>query len=294
MREDIGLLLVASVSLMAAIALLVAEGPDGPRSTARPPSGRPSVVAPAGGGAAGLMVLVCSGWVVPAVVVGVAGAVGIRSRLRRRPRQDAARTDALASWIENLRDVLLAGDQPIGAIGATVDTCPAAIRPEVRRLALGLGHLEPEPALRRFADDIDDPLGDLVAAGLLIAVERGARTVDVLTSLAAQARSQADRRRLVDAERAPLQREVALLSIVMAALVGVLLLFGRSAYLRAYDSVDGQFVLGTVLVLYVLLLVRVRRLATHPSPRRFLLGPAATIAPTEADDAHRPTIGSPT
>ena len=29
-------------------------------------------------------------------------------------------TEALAAWIEHLRDVLIAGDQPIGAIGATV------------------------------------------------------------------------------------------------------------------------------------------------------------------------------
>ena len=41
-------------------------------------------------------------------------------RRDRRLETDVERTDAFASWIENLRDVLIAGDQPIGAINATV------------------------------------------------------------------------------------------------------------------------------------------------------------------------------
>jgi hypothetical protein len=47
----------------------------------------------------------------------------------------------------------------------------------VRRLAAGLGRHDPDLVFRRFADDVDDPIGDLVAVGLLIAVRRGARTV---------------------------------------------------------------------------------------------------------------------
>ena len=138
------------------------------------------------------------------------------------------RTDALASWIENLRDVLVAGDQPVGAINATVATCPSAIKPQVRRLAAGLGRQDPDIVFRRFADDLDDPLGDLVAAGLLIAVQRGARTVAVLSSLAEQARRQADRRRLVEAERAPIQREVTLLTLIMGSLIVAVLVLGRA------------------------------------------------------------------
>ncbi len=180
------------------------------------------------------------------------------------------RIDALASWIENLRDVLIAGDQPVGAINATVTTCPAAIKPQVRRLAAGLGRQDPAIVFRRFADDIDDPLGDLVAAGLLIAVQRGARTAAVLGSLAEQARRQADRRRLVEAERAPIQREVTLLTVIMGSLVVGLLVFGRSEYLEPYDTAGGQLFLGAVLAIYAVLLLRVQRLARFPKPSRFL------------------------
>ena len=218
------------------------------------------------------IVLAFSGWLVAAAVVAVGSwsAVGVWQRRDRRAVSDVERTDALASWIENLRDVLVAGDQPVGAINATVATCPTPIKPQVRRLAAGLGRQDPALVFRRFADDLDDPLGDLVAAGLLIAVQRGARTAAVLSSLADQARRQADRRRLVEAERAPVQREITLLTIIMGSLVVGLLVFGRAEYLDAYDTPGGQVFLALVLGIYALLLVRVQRLAHSPRPSRFL------------------------
>ena len=123
---------------------------------------------------------------------------------------------------------------------------------------------------RRFADDIDDPIGDLVATGLMIAVRRGARTVGVLSALAEQARQHADRRRLVEAERAPTRREVTMLTAIMAALVVALFVFGRSDYLQAYDEASGQLFLAVAVAGYAGLLVRVQRLARFPRASRFL------------------------
>jgi hypothetical protein len=164
----------------------------------------------------------------------------------------------------------MAGEQPLGAITSTVAACPAIIRPQVRRLAVGLARQEPDIVFRRFADELDDPLADLVASGLSIAVRRGARTVPVLTALAEQTRQQVDRRRLVEAERAPTRREVRALTAIMGALVLGLLLLGRSAYLTAYDSVTGQVLLAAALTGYAALLLRVQRLAAFPRPGRFL------------------------
>jgi hypothetical protein len=246
-----------------------------------------------GAGASGLLVVASSGWLLAGAVVGVATwwAIATWQRRDRHGVGDVERTDALASWIENLRDVLIAGDQPIGAINATVATCPAPIRPQVRRLAAGLGRQDPAVVFRRFADDIDDPLGDLVAAGLLIAVQRGARTAAVLTSLAEQSRRQSDRRRLVEAERAPIQREVTLLSVVMGSLVVGLLVFGRSDYLAAYDTAGGQLFLASVLGIYALLLLRVQRLGHHPRPSRFLTADAAAIGSMERAPVRRDAGG---
>jgi hypothetical protein len=144
------------------------------------------------------------------------------------------------------------------------------IRAPVRRLAAGLGRQDPDVVFRRFADDLDDPLGDLVATGLSIAVRRGARTVPVLTALAEQTRQQVDRRRLVEAERAPTRREVQALTLIMSLLIVGLLVFGRSRYLAAYDEPAGQLFLAASLAGYAALIVRVQRLAAFPRPSRFL------------------------
>jgi len=270
MNLDVALLVASTVAGVLAVVVL-ATGDDQlprPRRGARP--GVP--VRLAGAGVAALAVVAASGWLVAALIVGVGCwyAIGAWQQRDAGGVSDLQRIDALASWIENLRDVLIAGDQPIGAINATVATCPAAIRPQVRRLAAGLGRQDPAIVFRRFADDIDDPLGDLVAAGLLIAVQRGARTAAVLSSLAEQARRQSDRRRLVEAERAPIQREVTLLTVIMGTLVLGLLVFGRAEYLEPYDSAGGQLFLSLVLAIYAMLLLRVQRLARFPRPSRFL------------------------
>jgi len=269
------MLLILSTALFV-LAVIVAIVPvDDSNTEAAPRSAALTsahVVRAAWSGGMGIVVLAVSGWVLPGLIIAAATWFWVAAFQRRNTGRsnDVERTDALASWIENLRDVLLAGDQPIGAIASTVPTTSPIIRPAVRRLSAALGHQDPDIAFRRFADELDDPLGDLVSAGLLIAVQRGARTVAVLTALAEQARAGANRRRIVDAERAPIQREVLLLSMIMGALVMVLLVFGRSSYLDAYDTSEGQLFLGTVLAIYAVLLLRVQRLSRFPKPTRFL------------------------
>ena len=204
MNIDSAVLVASTLAGVLAVLVLFAGGDPTPRPSIK--AGTGGLARAAGAAAAALIVLAASGWLLAAAVIAAGSwyAIGAWQQQDARGASDVQRIDALASWIENLRDVLIAGDQPIGAINATVATCPAAIKPQVRRLAAGLGRQDPAVVFRRFADDIDDPLGDLVAAGLLIAVQRGARTTAVLGSLAEQARRQADRRRLVQAERAPI------------------------------------------------------------------------------------------
>lgn len=273
--------LVVLLSLLAVLGVAVAVMPP---TAATSPSISAGTVRRVGvrggfGFAVGLLVFVVSGWVLPGLVVG-AGAFWLIGEIQRRERSsdaDIARLDALASWIENVRDVLMAGEQPIGAINSTVASCHPVIRPAVRRLGAGLGRQDPDIVFRRFADDLDDPVADLVAAGLSIAIRRGARTVPVLSALAEQTRQQVNRRRLVEAERAPTRREVQALTLIMGILVVALLVFGRSQYLDAYDEPAGQAFLTTALLGYVALIVRVQRLAAFPRPSRFLTG--ATPAP---------------
>ena len=299
MSASAAALVMSTLAGVAAVLVLVPvvrtrpdrEPPDISRRPSTEPAGVHAARVAAAAATAAVVVAV-SGWLVPALVAGIGAWIAVSAWQRRIAGRvdDVARTDALASWIENLRDVLVAGDQPVGAIQATVTTCPPAIHPQVRRLAAGLGRQEPDSVFRRFADELDDPLGDLVAAGLLIAVRRGARTAAVLSALAEQARRQADRRRLVAAERAPVQREVTLVTVIMGSLVIGLLLFGRAEYLEPYDSAGGQLFLGVVLVSYSLLLVRVQRLGRAQRPGRFLTAGDPRTAP--AATAGNPIAGA--
>jgi len=282
MSSELAVLLLSTFAGVLAVAFIFLPQPAVPIKPAITSPGRSARLG--GAAATGLLVLAFSGWIVPSVVVAIACWFAIASWQKRDRRQanDVERTDALASWIENLRDVLIAGDQPVGAITATVTSCPSAIQPQVRRLAAGLGRQDPDIVFRRFADEVDDPLGDLIAAGLLIAIQRGARTAAVLSSLAEQARRQADRRRLVEAERAPIQREVNLLTVIMGSLIVGLLVFGRAEYLAPYDTPSGQLFLGAVLATYALLLLRVQRLAKYPRPSRFL---TASVLPNTSSES---------
>lgn len=266
--------LVAALGVLFVVGVTIAVLPptDAPGAVGQHRDPRQLAVRALAGTALGGLVILLSGWVVPGVVVGLGVGWAVAGWQRRQGSRvdELARLDALASWIENVRDVLMAGEQPIGAISSSVTACAPAIRAPVRRLAVALGRQEPEIAFRRFADDLDDPLGDLVAAGLSIAIRRGARTVPVLTALAEQTRHHVERRRLIEAERAPTRREVHALTLIMGGLVFGLLVFGRSEYLDAYDSTRGQVFLAAALAGYAALIVRVQRLAAFPRPSRFL------------------------
>ena len=292
MTPDTALLVLSTALLVLSVVVVVLPVADANTGTAPTPTRRldgTRAVRGAWAAGFGIVVLSVSGWVIPSLVIAAAAWYWVAAFQRRDSDRanDIERTDALASWIENLRDVLLAGDQPIGAIASTVPSAPPVIRPAVRRLSAALGHQDPDTAFRRFADDLDDPLGDLISAGLSIAVQRGARTVAVLTSLAEQARTAADRRRIVEAERAPIRREVLMLSSIMGALVMVLLVFGRSSYLDAYDTNEGQLFLGSVLSAYAILLLRVQRLSRFPTPNRFLTSAGARSSTRTGEGAVR-------
>lgn len=219
-----------------------------------------------------VVVLAATRWVLPALVCGAMGwwVTGLIADRDRRGPGELERVEALATWTEQLRDVLMAGDQPIGAIQATVATCPEPVRPQVRALASRLGRQPEQVVLRQFADDLDDPTADLIAAGLLVALTKGGRAERVLSSLAQQARHQAERRKLLEAEREPARREVWWVTGLMTAQLVGGLVFARSSYLAPYRTLSGQIVLCVLLGAFLALIVYVQRLSRFTRPARFL------------------------
>jgi len=131
------LLILSTTLLILAVVVAVVPVDDATVDAAPPVIARldsAHAIRAAWAGGFGIVVLAVSGWVIPAIVIAAATWYWVAAFQRRDSGRadDVERTDALASWIENLRDVLLAGDQPIGAIASTVPSAPPVIRPAVR------------------------------------------------------------------------------------------------------------------------------------------------------------------
>jgi Flp pilus assembly protein TadB len=225
------------------------------------------------GMAIGLVVLAVTGWVVGFVAGALGGFFAVRGWLARgaSPRQEQARIEALASWCEQLRDLLSAEHGIIGTITATATTCPEPIRPAVERLAARLPRQSPAVAVRQFAAEVDDPAGDLIASVLVVAMSRSSRTAELLGELATTIRERAAMRLRVEADRAGQRSEARFVVGFAAVVIAGIVIFGRdSDFLDAYDSVTGQLVLAVVVTMFALALRWLARSTRFGRPARFL------------------------
>ena len=129
------------------------------------------------------------------------------------------------------------------AIAVTSRVAPPAIRDEVQALAIRAERDGLVPALRRFADDLDDPVADLVVASLVIAAERQAqRLAELLGEIAVAAREQAAMRLRVETGRARTYASSKALVVITFGIAVTLLLFAPS-FMEPYDTAVGQIVL---------------------------------------------------
>ena len=220
-----------------------------------------------------MLALALTGWVVAALSGAYGGYAALRALDSRRTsvQQEQARITALASWCEQLRDLLTAEHGIVGTITATARTCPEPIRPEVERLATRLSRQNPDSAIRQFAAELDDPSGDLVASVLLLAMSRSSRTSELLSELAGTIRERAAMRLRVEADRSGQRSEARFIIAFSAVAITGVLIFGRdSEFLDAYDDAAGQFVFGFVVACFALGGWWMARLTRFERPARFL------------------------
>lgn len=200
------------------------------------------VVVPAG---AALVALAVTGWVVGAVAAAAAAAVvpaAVAGGRQRRAQQ--TRTEALAVWAEMLRDAVVSGRGLAEALAATAPLAPLPVRDAALTLRARAMRGQLAPALRSFAEEVDDPVGDLLAATLTLAATREVRELaDLLGALAGGARQEVHLRLAVDASRAGLRTTARAVGGIAAVTLGGLLLFSPG-YFAPYDTARGQVVLA--------------------------------------------------
>ncbi len=186
-------------------------------------------------------------WPMAAVMVGIGGFLApslLGGEARRKAQLE--RVEAIASWAEMLRDTMAGSGGLEQSIVATAGVAPRAIRPEVLRLAARLERDRLASALREFADEIDDPSGDLVVAALILAADKSPKRLgDLLGRLAAFARSEVNMRMRIEAGRSRTRTSVKVITIATTVFAVFLLIFNRN-YLHPYDTAIGQAVLGLI------------------------------------------------
>lgn len=223
---------------------------------------------------AGAAMLLVTRWPVVALASALLGAwLPSAQAVSRRTKREIAKVEALATWTEQLRDTLGAASGLQSALVATSALAPPEIAPAVELLAARLEYQRTADALRRFAVDIDHPVGDFVVAALLVAAQHEARDLSgLLGQLAATAREEARMRTRVWVGRARTRTSVRIIAGVIPAMVGAVMLLDRH-YLDPYNSASGQAALFAVLAVFAASFLGMERMGRIRMPQRFLARP---------------------
>ena len=232
----------------------------------------------------GALTLLATRWVVAGIGVALL-ALGWRSLGGAAgERRAIARLEGLASWTESLRDTIAGAVGLEQAIPSSQRAAAPSLQEPLARLVDRLHTRMPMPdALRRFADDLDDPGADLIIAALIINSRlRGPGLRDLLGGLSTSVREELDMRRKINADRRSTRRSVQIVVLVAVAVALLLGVFNHS-YVSVYDQPLGQIVLVVVAGFYAAGFFWLRKLARFDAPERLLAGPlvggAAVSAP---------------
>lgn len=259
----------AVVGLGVLLIFVAARGGPARRAPVDPSRGDERVpVRTAGSIAAAATAYGVTGWLVAALAAGVAGWLTPDIVARRRRPSSLERTEAIASWAEMLRDLLAAAGGLQQAVAASATVAPAAIRREVTDLAARAQRGDLTGALRRFADDIDTPVADvLVAALALSAAHHGAHLGNALGAAAKAARAQVAMRQQVEASRSrtyTARRVVVGVTVAFAAFLFVL----NRTYLEPFGTPAGQVALALIAACLAGGLLMIGRLGRFEEPVR--------------------------
>jgi tight adherence protein B len=203
------------------------------------------------------------GWAAPSLLGGNAAA-----------KSAIARVEAIATWVENLRDTMAGGARGLAqAILTTAPTAPPEIAGEVQELADRIAAREPlDTALSTFAAQLRDPSADQVVIALLLVADPRQRFGGVgaaLSELATSTRDRVKMRLRVEVGQARMRNSARFMVLWSIGFV-VFLRFFSADYLEPYSSFLGQLVLSVVGLLFAVAMIWLNRMARHQVPDRFL------------------------
>lgn len=223
------------------------------------------------GPVAAIVAFLLTSWLLVSVVIClVVSAVPAFKSKQRLRRDERGLADAIATWTEQLRDTLAGAHGLEQAIVATSFHAPPTIANAVSRLSAQIQYGKLSDGLRRFADDVDHPICDFVAAALITATEYQARDLtQLLGHLAQCARDEGRMRTRIWVGRARTRSSVRIISFVVVGFISALVVFNRE-YLSVYSSFQGQVILSGILMLFACALVMLDQFSRIAAPQRFI------------------------
>lgn len=260
--------------------LLVVQGLRGRQVLPTLRSG-PNSPAPSGAllvrGAAGLVAGVAVWWATswPVAALGAAAMAVVLPSLvgSRREREDeVARTEAIAVWVEMVRDTMAGAKGLEEALMAAARVAPKAIEVETRRFARRLERQPLSEALAALGAELDHPSADLVIAALAHGADMERATGDLgglLSRLAESIRGDVRMRVRVETGRARIRTSAKIVVGWTLATAVVLYVFDRPL-LAGYSSLGGQLWLGVVFAVWAMAGWMIRRLGHIELPERFV------------------------
>ena len=224
------------------------------------------------GGAVGVVVLLATRWVLLAVLVGLLVVLWGRILHDRRADAERVRIEAIAKWLEDLRDTLRSS-----SVGAEEGLEQVARRPPeaiavplqtfVQRRRQGF---RTDDALIDLADDLAHPTADAAVAAIRLVIGGSAgagRLYSTVDALAAAARDEVTARERVDRTRAVYQNSMKRLVYIGGGLVAYLHVAGGDL-LDPYSTPTGQMALALPLAMWVGCIAWLRSLCRYELPAR--------------------------
>lgn len=219
----------------------------------------------------GLVVTITTGWIVALFALPVAALLLPRVLIQPSSNKEIVRLEALEEWVRALSGVLHAQSGLTGALIATLRSTPAPIYAEVELLVTRLQAQRPTPeALRAFADDLNDPTGDLIASALILGAEQsGAGLIGTLKPLAASVSKEVSVRRAVEADRGGPRQSARVMTLI--SVIALTVFLTMTEYGQAYADPFGQGILAIILTAYFGCLWWMYRMTQDKPAPRFLV-----------------------
>jgi Flp pilus assembly protein TadB len=212
-------------------------------------------------------------WPVGAAIGGAVGWTLWSAIFSSSPRKVTSRLDALATWIETLRDSVAAHRGLVAAIESTVPSAPASLRANIEALVIRIKSGTPlDRAFAALAAELADASADEAIAPLILAARFGGADLQNLLGTAATAtREQLALVQRTEVARAQPRREMRLVVVVTLGFVLATVTIGHG-YFKPFSTPTGQIVLLFIAGLFALGFATMSRLS-QPQAMPRLFGP---------------------